>query len=159
MCQEVGAASCTPMFQYLDYQHHTCIHILTCETLRTNDLNLVQCHETSVITYAQQPILPTILKLQVLYLLCQQAAFLRVLALQLVDVLLNVLLLIWTIGCLGGRFGRHSASCRVSAFALQGSKSPSCMSTALEHFFKLRICSKLQNGAGSPAHLSRCVKC
>ena len=56
MCQEIGAASCTPMFQYLGYQHHTCILILTCETLCTNDLNLVQCHETSVITYAQQPI-------------------------------------------------------------------------------------------------------
>ena len=147
------------MFQQLDYQHHTCIHILTCETLCTNDLNLVQCHETSVITYAQQPILPTILKLQVLYLLCQQAAFLRVLALQLVDVLLNLLLSIWTFGCLGGRFGRHLASCIVSTFALQESKLSSCMSTALEHFFKLRICSKLQNGAGSPAHLSRCVKC
>ncbi len=95
------------MFQYLGYQHHTCIFILTCETLCANDLNLLQCHQTSVITYAQQPNLPTILKLQVLYLLCQQAAFLRVLALQLVDVLLNVLLLIWTFGCLGGRFGRH----------------------------------------------------
>ena len=43
-----------------------------------------------MITSAQQPILPTILKLQVLYLLCQQAAFLRVLALQFEDVLLNV---------------------------------------------------------------------
>ena len=52
VCQEVGAASCTPMFQYLDYQHHTCIHIPTCETLRTNTLNLVKCHEKSVITQA-----------------------------------------------------------------------------------------------------------
>ncbi len=113
-----------------------------------------------------QLILPTILKLQVLYLLCQQAAFLRVLALQLVDVLLNVFAVdlnlslprtefFWP----GGRFGRHLASCIVSTFALQGSKLLSCMSTALEHFCKLRICSKLQNGAGSPAHLSTCVEC
>ena len=112
-----------------------------------------------------QLILPTILKLQVLYLLCQQAAFLRVLALQFEDVLLNVFAtefdfrlprteFFWP----GGRSGRHLASCTVNTFALQGSKLISCMSTALEQFCKLCICSKLQNGAGSPVHLSTCVK-
>ena len=112
-----------------------------------------------------QLILPTIIKLQVLYLLCQQAAFLRVLALQLEDVALNVFAIdvdfrlprtefFWP----GGRSGRHLASCTVSTFALQGSNLMSCMSIALEQFYKLRIFSKLQNGASSPVHLSTCVK-
>ena len=61
--------------------------------------------------------------------------------------------------CLEGRFGRHLASCIVNTFALQESILLSCMSTALEHFCKLRICSKLQHWEGSPAHLSTCVKC
>ena len=61
---------------------------MTRETLCTNDLNLVMRHLWS--PKPAQLILQTTFKLLVLYLLCQQAACLRVLALQFVDVLLNV---------------------------------------------------------------------